>query len=96
MPRSNFGPHQQLASSLSLCFLFPTCFRPNALSAPDRRRLHFAMSKPELSFYVIHKPDDAFDRAWASAAATPTPPKPDEGLWTDRKLAVRAKNRVGR
>ncbi|TKA52051.1 hypothetical protein B0A53_04711 [Rhodotorula sp. CCFEE 5036] len=46
------------------------------------------MGKQESSFYVIHKPDDAFDRAWASAAATPTPPKPDEGLWTDRKHAA--------
>lgn len=47
------------------------------------------MSEKESSFYVIHKPDDAFDRAWASAAATAAPPKPDEGLWTDRKQAVR-------
>lgn len=67
---------------------------PNALRF--QRRLPSAMGKQESSFYVIHKQDDAFDRAWASAAATPTPPKLDEGLWTDRKHAVRCKNRVGR
>lgn len=69
---------------LSLAHVLPNARR-------FQRRLPSAMGKQESSFYVIHKPDDAFDRAWASAAATPTPPKPDEGLWTDRKHAVRAR-----